>query len=195
PDNLAYVIYTSGSTGKPKGVAALHRSLANRLHAQEGIAPFEMDDVCCQKTSIGFVDAVFEVLGPLATGSRLVVVPVIEPRELVSTIRKAGVTRLLTVPSLADAIIAEPEFEQALASLRSWTLSGEALNLSLLRQLSSHLPECRFINLYGSSEVGADAVWYRADGREELLLPIGQPIANTQVYVLGDNFELVPVGV
>src|SRR5262249_47777325 len=53
PDHLAYVIYTSGSTGQPKGVAGRHLSVANRVAAQERIAPYSDADVCCKKGSIG----------------------------------------------------------------------------------------------------------------------------------------------
>ena len=74
PHNPAYVIYTSGSTGTPKGVVGTHDAMANRIAAQTAIEPFAQDDVCCQKTSIGFVDSIFETLGPLSTGTPLVVV-------------------------------------------------------------------------------------------------------------------------
>src|SRR5262249_16236205 len=75
PKHPVYVIYTSGSTGVPKGVLGTHAALANRLLAQSAIEPITPDDVCCQKTSIGFVDSVFEILGPLASGARLIVMP------------------------------------------------------------------------------------------------------------------------
>ena len=74
PHNPAYVIYTSGSTGTPKGVVGTHDAMANRIAAQTAIVPFAHDDICCQKTSIGFVDSIFETLGPLSTGTPLVVV-------------------------------------------------------------------------------------------------------------------------
>src|SRR5438046_1934749 len=87
PQHPAYVIYTSGSTGEPKGVVGTHSGLANRLLAQTGIKRIAADDVCCQKTSIGFVDSVFEILGPLGSGACLVVVPdaaANDPEELSS---------------------------------------------------------------------------------------------------------------
>src|SRR4029453_9433694 len=57
PQHPAYVIYTSGSTGSPKGVVGTHHGVANRIAAQGTIDPIRRADVCCQKTSIGFVDS------------------------------------------------------------------------------------------------------------------------------------------
>src|SRR4029079_5433227 len=75
PHNPAYVIYTSGSTGMPKGVAGTHAGIANRIATQAEIKSFSAQDVFCQKTSIGFVDSVFEILGPLSTGRPLIIAP------------------------------------------------------------------------------------------------------------------------
>src|SRR5262249_28492337 len=74
PDNLAYVIYTSGSTGHPKGVLALHRGALNRFSWMWRSYPFCEDEVCCQKTSLSFVDSIWEIFGPLLQGVKLVIV-------------------------------------------------------------------------------------------------------------------------
>ena len=58
PDNVAYVIYTSGSTGTPKGVLGLHRAAINRFHWMWQAYPFATDEICCQKTTLSFVDSV-----------------------------------------------------------------------------------------------------------------------------------------
>jgi amino acid adenylation domain-containing protein len=198
PENLCYVIYTSGSTGRPKGVMATHRGVVNRIAAQTGIAVLSDDDVCCQKTSIGFVDAVFELLGPLTRGVPLVIVrddASKDPSELISIVARERITHLITVPSLASALIEEPQIKNSMGGLRSWTLSGEALSEDLLRQLLNVLPKCRFINLYGSSEVAADATCFLAERWKGGVVPIGRPIANTQLYVLDRSLHLVPVGV
>src|SRR5262245_57416840 len=129
PHNPAYVIYTSGSTGTPKGVVGTHDAMANRIAAQTEIEPFA-DDICCQKTSIGFVDSIFETLGPLTTGTPLVIVSDAaskDPDKLTATIERAHVTRLITVPSLAVALASEPEMKHRLARLSTWTVRREAI--------------------------------------------------------------------
>ncbi len=197
--NLAHIIYTSGSTGRPKAVAAVHSAVVNRLEAEREISGVSGQEVCCQKTSIGFVDAVAETWGPLLSGRLLIVASENEarnPRELFSLISRERITRLVTVPSLAWSMVESERVGEDLKSLRSWTLSGEALPGELLRRLRQSLPECRLINLYGSSEVAADATCYaEADGAERVTVPIGRPIANSQSYVLDRSLELVPLGV
>ncbi|NJM40630.1 MAG: amino acid adenylation domain-containing protein [Anaerolineae bacterium] len=66
--DAAYVIYTSGSTGKPKGVLGTHRGALNRAHWMWRAYPFEPGEVLCQKTSFNFIDAVWEIFGPLLHG-------------------------------------------------------------------------------------------------------------------------------
>src|SRR5579883_984212 len=143
--HLAYVIYTSGSTGEPKGVAAEHGGLVNRVVAQAQIAAFSVDDVCCHKTSIGFVDAVFEILGPLCYGCTLVVAPpsaTKDPLELAQLLRTERVTRLISVPSLARTLLGNTAAIECLKTLRGWTLSGEDLREDLLLSLRAALPKC-----------------------------------------------------
>ena len=74
-DNLAYVAYTSGSTGRPKGVMACHRGAINRFYWMWRTYPYTEGDVNCQKTSLNFVDSVWENFGALLRGVPTVVIP------------------------------------------------------------------------------------------------------------------------
>ncbi|HEU5138276.1 MAG TPA: amino acid adenylation domain-containing protein [Steroidobacteraceae bacterium] len=198
PANLAYVIYTSGSTGTPKGVAAPHGGLVNRLAAQAHFAAFADGDVCCHKTAVGFVDSIAEALGPLTYGLPLVVATATVARDadaLAGLIERESVTWLITVPSLARSLVDTPENIQRLVTVRHWTLSGEPLTPALLRQLQASLPECRFVNLYGSSEVAADATFYVSRRFAGDRVPIGRPLPNTRVYLLDERGEPVPMGI
>ena len=107
--HAAYVIYTSGSTGTPKGVIGTHGGIVNQILAQSCFDPFRVDDVCCQKTSICFVDSIFEVVGPLTAGACLIVSSAAsnDLEALASIIARNKVTRLITVPSLASALVEE----------------------------------------------------------------------------------------
>ncbi|HEV3151778.1 MAG TPA: amino acid adenylation domain-containing protein, partial [Acidobacteriaceae bacterium] len=198
PQHPAYVIYTSGSAGTPKGVVGTHDGIANRIIAQTRIRPFVHNDTCCQKTSIGFVDSVFETLGPLCMDAPLVIVPDAtsrDPEQLTAIIESAQITRLIMVPSLAATLASERDAMRRLGSLSTWTLSGEVLSSDLLQRLMDACPDCCFVNLYGSSEVAADATWHIASACDAQRIPIGRPLSNYRIYVLDGGLQPVPVGV
>jgi amino acid adenylation domain-containing protein len=196
-DNLAYLIYTSGSTGVPKGVGGTHRNAMHRICAHESIAPFATEDVACAKTSIAFVDSVFELLCPLSYGARVVLVPAEQAkdaRRLREVWEHAAVTHVVTTPALASSMLrVAADGLNSLDSLRHWTLSGEALTPELVGALETRLPDCRLINLYGSTEVTADATMCVANGSTERV-PIGWPMVNTRVYLLDEGLEPVAEG-
>ena len=197
-ESTAYVIYTSGSTGRPKGIAVPHAQLLNRLRWMWEQHPFEPGEVACQKTSVGFVDSLWELLGALLAGVQTVLIPdddVRDPEALTQTLQRSSVTRIWLVPSLLrELLISVPDLRLRLPALRFWVSSGEVLPRDLVDLFRARLPEADLYNLYGTSEVW-DATWGEVgqapfDGP----VPIGQPIANTQAYVLDDLLEPVPVG-
>ncbi|HEX6547667.1 MAG TPA: amino acid adenylation domain-containing protein [Candidatus Dormibacteraeota bacterium] len=197
---IAYVIYTSGSTGRPKGVRGRHRATVNRLAWMWRAYPFEAGDTCCQKTAISFVDSIWEIFGPLLRGVPNVILPdedVRDPHRLLQRLRREEVTRIVLVPSLLRSLLAaEPELGTGLPALRTWVTSGEALPGDLAARFLEAHPEALLLNLYGSSEVAADATFYEVESaRPEEPVPIGRPIANTRVYLLDRNLRPVPIGV
>jgi amino acid adenylation domain-containing protein len=199
-DDAAYVIYTSGSTGRPKGVVGLYRGILNRVAWMQELYPFEANEVCCQKTSLSFVDSIWETLGPLMSGAKLVVIPdetVRDARRLVHVLGKKGVTRVVLVPSLLRAVLDEHhDLGALLPRLKYCVCSGEALPVELARGFSAAMPHSKLLNLYGSSEVAADATWHEVgDDDAPTRVPIGCPIANTQSYILDTRLRLLPVGV
>lgn len=200
PDHLAYVLYTSGSTGTPKGLQGLHRGVINRCQWMWQTDPFQPGDVCCQKTSLSFVDSVWEIVGPLLRGVPLVVIPDEVLKDLpqfVATLSAQAVTRLVLVPSLLRALLNRfPALDQRLPHLRLWISSGEALDLALVQQFQRQLPGRSLLNLYGSSEVAADVTAYwLPESIEATKISIGRAIANTTLYVLDTAGQQVPVGV
>ena len=169
----AYILYTSGSTGRPKGVVGSHRAMLARFEAMWQRYPYAADpcdaaddnkaDVCCHKTSLNFVDSIFEIFGPLSQGVPLLIVPRSarsDPEELVALLAAHAVSRITLVPSLLRAMLeAEPALGAALPRLNLWTTSGEALPLALLSRFFAAAPEATLLNLYGSTEVAADVAW------------------------------------
>ncbi|MDQ6893669.1 MAG: amino acid adenylation domain-containing protein [Acidobacteriota bacterium] len=199
PDGLAYVIYTSGSTGTPKGVETTHRAMVNRLAWMWRAYPFAAGEICCHKTALSFVDSVWEIFGPLLAGVPGVVLPdetVRDPRALVESLAAGEITRIVLVPSLLRALLGSGiDLAETLPSLRLWTTSGEVLPIELYRQFRAAMPGAMLVNLYGSSEVSADVTsWDSRSAEPRESVPIGRPIANTQVYILDGHGQPVPVG-
>ena len=199
-ENLAYVIYTSGSTGKPKGVLGTHRASVNRFNWMWKLYPFVSDEVCCQKTTLSFVDAVWEIFGPLLQGIRLVIIPDLVVKDaalFLHTLAQHNVTRIVLVPSLLRVLLESGNLaiQTQLPALKYWVSSGEALSPELVRRFQQCLPEATLINLYGSSEVAADTTYYEIKPDEHYTdVPIGKPIANSQAYLLDKDRQIVPIG-
>jgi amino acid adenylation domain-containing protein len=199
--NLAYLIYTSGSTGVPKGVLGPHGALLNRCTWMWQTYPFAAGEVCCHKTSPNFVDSVWEIFGPLAGGIKSVIIPdsvLLEPDELVRTLARHRVTRIVLVPSLLRALLDSGVVpDEQLPDLKVWATSGELIPDELSRRFFEAGSGGLLLNLYGSTEVAADVTWYAAagGGGAHAKLPIGRPIANTDIYILDRRMRPQPVGI
>src|SRR5436305_5082975 len=179
---------------------ATHRASLNRFNWMWRTYPFTDGEVCCQKTTLSFVDAVWETFGPLLQGIPLVIIAdaaVKDPLQFLDTLAQHRVTRIVLVPSLLRVLLESKDDLQAhVPDLKYWTSSGEALPLDLAKRFQQHMPQAILLNLYGSSEVAADATCYEFKPSEPLsYVPIGRPIDNTQVYLLDESMQPVPVGV
>ncbi len=197
PANLAYVIYTSGSTGRPKGTMNSHRGIVNRLLWMQEQYGLTAGDRVLQKTPFSFDVSVWEFFWPLLAGARLVVARPgghQDPAYLVETIVSEEITTLHFVPSMLQVFVEAPGVERC-ASLRRVICSGEALPLDLAHRFQARL-SAGLHNLYGPTEAAVD-VTYQACDREQgrASVPIGVPVANTQIWLLDRKLQRVPVGV
>jgi acyl carrier protein len=112
----------------------------------------------------------------------------------VDLLAKHDVTRIVLVPSFLRAILRTvPDLDRRLPTLRLWSVSGEVFPLDLAEKFRAVLPSAKLLNIYGSSEVTADATYYEVGQNLPLSsVPIGRPIANTHVVVLDPQKALVP---
>jgi amino acid adenylation domain-containing protein len=197
PANAAYMIYTSGSTGRPKGVVNTHLGICNRLHWMQQAYQLTADDLVLQKTPFTFDVSVWEFFWPLMIGARLVVAKPEGHRDneyLIDLIVREGITTLHFVPSMLRLFLDERGVERC-ASLRRVVCSGEALAYEVQERFFKRLG-AELHNLYGPTEAAIDVTsWKCEPSPDRRSVPIGRPIANTQVYVLDARFEPVPVGV
>ena len=203
PDGLAYVLYTSGSTGRPKGVLQTHRAAVNRFAWQTNLCPAGPEEVYCQKASLGFIDAAWEIFRPLLGGASTVVVAdevVQDPAAFVGALADNHITCLLLVPSLLQVLLNDPDLQRRLPQLRVWVSSGEALPGDLARRFAQVMPSSRLLSLYGLTEAGdtiADDVASTAGTPRAASSrsTIGMPIPNARVFVLDNHLQPLPVGV
>jgi amino acid adenylation domain-containing protein len=197
-ENLAYVIYTSGSTGKPKGAMNSHTAIYNRLCWMQEAYRLTPADHVLQKTPYSFDVSVWEFFWPLMTGARLVVARPGGHRDsayLVELIKQEQVTTLHFVPAMLHVFLAEAGVETC-TSLRRVICSGEALSRELQDRFFTRLPEVELHNLYGPTEAAVDVTCWACDAASKhSTVPIGRPIANTQIYLVDKHHQLVPVGV
>lgn len=202
-DDLAYVIYTSGSTGKPKGVAVEHRCIINTLFALQEQYPLLEADSFLLKTTYTFDVSVAELFGWFIGAGKLVMLKNGEEKEvrsIVRSIKKNRITHINFVPSMFNVfidIIDEVERNQ-ISSLKYVMIAGEAISMELFNKIRSINISSRFENLYGPTEASIYALGYSLRDSDEIKsknVPIGQPIANTKVYILDKHNNLQPIGV
>jgi amino acid adenylation domain-containing protein len=195
--NLAYVIYTSGSTGEPKGAMNTHAGIRNRLLWMQETYQLTAVDRVMQKTPFSFDVSVWEFFWPLLTGACLVVARPEGHKDsayLVRTIVEQKVTTLHFVPSMLQMFVEDPEVEMC-RSLKRVICSGEALPFDLQERFFARL-DAELHNLYGPTEAAVDVTcWACERESRSRTVPIGRPIANTQIYLLDSNLRLVPMGV
>ncbi|MFP4122418.1 amino acid adenylation domain-containing protein [Coleofasciculus sp.] len=194
-NNLAYVMYTSGSTGKPKGVCILHRGVV-RLVKNTNYAHFGVDEVVLQLASIAFDAATFEIWGPLLNGSKLVLMQAKIPSlpEIATAIKQHNITTLWLTAGLFHLMVEEQI--EALKPLRQLLAGGDVLSIPHVKKVLTELPDCQLINGYGPTENTTFTCCHKItlEDTTKTSIPIGRPIANTQVYILNPNLQRVPIG-
>jgi amino acid adenylation domain-containing protein len=199
--NAAYVMYTSGSTGRPKGVVVEHRQLVNYVYG-----------VCeslrlRENTSYATVSTLAADLGhttmfaALCTGATLHIISdemVADAPALADYFQRHQIDCLKIVPSHLAALVASVE-PGLLLPRRQLILGGEVASPELLEKLRQAKSDCEVLNHYGPTETTVGVLTHDAgaSGTDTLpgALPLGRPLANTRVYLLDAQLNLVPTGV
>ena len=194
--NLAYVIYTSGSTGKPKGVMVEHRALMNRIEWMQQTYFLTSEDIVLQKTPYSFDVSVWEFVWPLMSGASIVFAKPEGHKDvdyLEKLINQQQVTTLHFVPSMFNSYINNAQGN--CVSVRQVFCSGEALERQLVDTYQEKFPQAKLHNLYGPTEAAIDVTAYDCSQLDQMLVPIGKPIANTQIYILDKYNQPQAIGV
>ncbi|MFN6569722.1 amino acid adenylation domain-containing protein, partial [Dendronalium sp. ChiSLP03b] len=194
--HLANVIYTSGSTGKPKGVMVEHKGLCNLAQAQIQTFGLTSDSRVLQFASFSFDASIWEVVMALRSGGTLYLGTkdsLLPGKPLIERLRDYSITHI-TLPPSALAVMPVDE----LPALQTIIVAGEACSPELIKQWSVGR---NFFNAYGPTEATVCATIGKATPKaiakcnNNEKISIGKAIANTQVYILDENLQPVPVGV
>ena len=197
--SLAYVIYTSGSTGRPKGALIEHRGLVNYLSWASSAYPVAEGRGAPVHSSIAFDLTITSLFCPLLAGRAAVLLPEEgDVSALVDTLANEGGYGLVKLtPAHLDLLTQLVPAGRAASATRSFVIGGDALTWDALAFWRKHAPGTRLLNEYGPTETVVGCCVYDASRHEAATgpVPIGRPIANTQLYVLDRHLAPVPLGV
>jgi len=199
--NLAYVLYTSGSTGQPKGVAIEHRQILNYLYAildkLELPTPASFATVSTFAADLGNT-AIFPAL---CTGGCLHIVSqerASDPKALADYFQRHPIDCLKIVPSHLATLLTSSA-SRSILPRQCLVLGGEAASWDLIAKIQQHAPNCRILNHYGPTETTVGVLTYPVKSKQvsynAKTVPLGSPIANTQVYILDEKLQPVPIGI
>jgi amino acid adenylation domain-containing protein/non-ribosomal peptide synthase protein (TIGR01720 family) len=197
PENVAYVIYTSGSTGQPKAAAVSHRSMI-RLLRETNYIQLMGDEVVAQTVNMSFDPSTFEIWGALLNGGRLAIIGnevLLDVERFAAEIIDKGVTVMFLATALFNEVgRLKPSMFN---SVKSLLFGGEAVYPVTAAAVLEHGGPERLVNAYGPAECTTFSGWYvaREVARDAASVPIGKPVANTQLYVLDRNLNLEPIGI
>ncbi|MFN6571973.1 amino acid adenylation domain-containing protein [Dendronalium sp. ChiSLP03b] len=204
-ENLIYVIFTSGSTGQPKGVAVEHWQLVNYLHGilqklnlQNGV---NFATVSTFAADLGNT-AIFPAL---STGGCLHIISqerASDPEALAEYFQRHPIDCLKIVPSHLTALLASSP-EKSILPRQCLILGGEALSWNLIETIQRQKPNCQILNHYGPTETTVGVLTYLVElstksqiqNLKSSTVPLGHPLANTQIYVLDERLRPVPIGI
>jgi amino acid adenylation domain-containing protein len=201
PDDPAYIMYTSGSTGRPKGVLIPHRGVV-RLVSDNPYAALGPDHVHLQLAPLAFDASTFEIWGALLNGGRLAILSSSQPSldDIAQSISRHHVTTLWLTAGLFHLMV--DHRLDGLAPLRQLLAGGDVLSPTHIAKAQAGLPHCQLINGYGPTENTTFTCCYRiprasptaADGAVPAPIPIGTPIAHTEVYIVDESGREVADG-
>ena len=195
-----YIVFTSGSTGVPKGVMACHRSVIDYIEHLCDVLKFDEDTVFGNQTPLYFDACLKEVYPTLKYGATTYIIPkqlFMFPIKLVEFLNSFKINTVCWVVSALTMISAFRTFDMVIPQyLRTIAFASEVFPIKQFNRWKKALPNTRFINLYGPTEVTGICCYYEVDRdfNEDETMPVGRPFKNTDIILLDDDNKVPPVG-
>ena len=197
--NLAYIIYTSGSTGKPKGTMIPHEGLINYLTWCTQIYAVDQGIGTLVHSPIGFDLTITSLFSPLLVGKRVELLPENQDIEtLAQALRHSDNLSLVKItPAHLELLKGQLSPEEVMGRTRAFIIGGENLTAQNIAFWQEFAPNTILVNEYGPTETVVGCCIYQVPNSQHHSgsVPIGTPIANTQLYVLDQHLQPVPIGV
>lgn len=197
PDDLAYVMYTSGSTGKPKGAMVTQGGLANYVTWAARAYGLQPGGSIPVHSSLSFDLTVTSLFPPLLAGAEVELLPESDGvQHLVDALKARKRSLVKITPAHLDLLNQELRLEMLANVTDAFVIGGENLTAEKLEVWRQHAPHTRLINEYGPTETVVGCCVYEVEPSDPHTgsVPIGRPIANTLLYVLGPDLRPVPPG-
>ena len=194
-----YINFTSGSTGVPKGVTISHRSVIEFIDIFTELFDFNSEDIIGNQAPFDFDVSVKDIYSSLKVGATLVIIPrryFSNPSMLLDYICEHKLTTMTWAVSALCLVTTFHGLDYKVPStVKKILFSGEVMPMKHLAQWMEHLPEARFINLYGPTEITCNCTYHEVErGRNyegKLTIPIGKAFPNERVILLGEDGNVI----
>jgi amino acid adenylation domain-containing protein len=198
----AYLLYTSGSTGRPKGVIVPAAGMLNHMHSKAADLQLDHTSIVAQTATQSFDVSIWQMFAALLRGGKVNIygrLQVMELRSHIAELDAHKVTVMQTVPSYLNEFLEDLEQRDQstpLSSLRYLITAGEELGAALAARWFRLVPHARIANCYGPTECADNIsihIMQSGDGKSRV--PVGRPLANTQLHVVNEQQQLCPQGI
>ena len=190
-----YTIFTSGSTGVPKGVCVSHRSIIDLVESFEEAFDFETDTVFGNQAPFDFDVSAKDIYNSLKVGGTVEVLPkklFKMPKLLVGFLSERKVNTLIWAVSALRIVSDFRTFDEVNAPLlRNIMFSGEIMPVKALNYWKKNIPDARYVNLYGPTEITCNCTYYviNKEFKDDEMLPIGKAFKNSRVSLRTEKGE------
>jgi len=193
-DDLAYIIYTSGSTGTPKGVMIKHKGLTNYIYWASKKYFINESETMALYSSIAFDLTVTSIFTPLIAGKKIAIYNDDDAEFVLYRILRENKATIIKLTPAHLALLKGLDYKDS--KVKRLIVGGDDLKVCLAKEINEIFGGVEVYNEYGPTETVVGCMIHQYDEKADtaLSVPIGHPVANTQIYILNEDLNMMPVG-